>query len=170
MVIHPIYNANMMVYIIKYEINATTGDILESSRDYDDDYRDDDDDDRVNSSNNSSSGNSNNQSTSNSANTSTVSSTISGYRSNANNILNSINTMSIPSNRSEIVALYNEWEREIESLDNTLDDYDDTLERMYERGELSRSDYNTFENELEAIEDILEQAEEVLENRTGYDD
>ena len=150
-----------------YEINATTGDILESNREYDDNAN-------INSgsssnSNSSSSSSSNNSSSSN-TNTSSISSTISGYASEAESILSSINNITTPSNRNDALSLYREWESKIESLDNELDNYDDTLERMYKRGELSRSDYNSYERQIEAIENTLEQAEETLEYRTGYDD
>ena len=150
-----------------YEINATTGDILESNREYDDNAN-------INSgsssnSNSSSSSSSNNSSSSN-TNTSSISSTISGYASEAESILSSINNITTPSNRNDALSLYREWESKIESLDNELDNYDDTLERMYKRGELSRSNYNSYEHQIEKIENTLEQAEETLEYRTGYDD
>ena len=149
-----------------YEINATTGDILESNREYDDDANTNS---GSSSNSNSSSSSSSNNSSSN-TNTSSISSTISGYESEAESILSSINNIATPSNRNDALSLYREWESKIESLDNELDNYDDTLERMYKRGELSRSDYNSYERQIEAIENTLEQAEETLEYRTGYDD
>ncbi len=148
-----------------YEINATTGDILESNREYDDDANTNS---GSSSNSNSSSSSSSNNSSSNT--TSSISSTISGYESEAESILSSINNIATPSNRNDALSLYREWESKIESLDNELDNYDDTLERMYKRGELSRSDYNSYERQIEAIENTLEQAEETLEYRTGYDD
>lgn len=149
-----------------YEINAITGDILESNREYDDDANTNS---GSSSNSNSSSSSSSNNSSSN-TNTSSISSTISGYESEAESILSSINNITTPSNRDDALSLYREWESKIESLDNELDNYDDTLERMYKRGELSRSDYNSYERQIEAIENTLEQAEETLEYRTGYDD
>lgn len=149
-----------------YEINAITGDILESNREYDDDANTN----SGSSSNSNSSSSSSSNNSSSSANTSSISSTISGYESEAESILSSINNITTPSNRDDALSLYREWESEIESLDNELDNYDDTLERMYKRGELSRSDYNSYERQIEAIENTLEQAEETLEYRTGYDD
>lgn len=151
-----------------YEINATTGDILESNREYDDDANTNSG--SSSNSNSSSSSSSNNNSSSSNTNTSSISSTISGYESEAESILSSINNITTPSNRDDTLSLYREWESKIESLDNELDYYDDTLERMYKRGELSRSDYNSYERQIEAIENTLEQAEETLEYRTGYDD
>lgn len=149
-----------------YEINAITGDILESNREYDDDANTN----SGSSSNSNSSSSSSSNNSSSSANTSSISSTISGYESEAESILSSINNITTPSNRDDALSLYREWESKIESLDNELDNYDDTLERMYKRGELSRSDYNSYERQIEAIENTLEQAEETLEYRTGYDD
>ena len=149
-----------------YEINATTGDILESNREYDDDANTNS---GSSSNSNSSSSSSSNNSSSN-TNTFSISSTISGYESEAESILSSINNITTPSNRNDALSLYREWESKIEFLDNELDNYDDTLERMYKRGELSRSDYNSYERQIEAIENTLEQAEETLEYRTGYDD
>ena len=151
-----------------YEINAITGDILESNREYDDDANTNSG--SSSNSNSSSSSSSNNNSSSSNTNTSSISSTISGYESEAESILSSINNITTPSNRDDALSLYREWESKIESLDNELDNYDDTLERMYKRGELSRSDYNSYERQIEAIENTLEQAEETLEYRTGYDD
>ena len=150
-----------------YEINATTGDILESNREYDDDANTNS---GSSSNSNSSSSSSSNNSSSSNTNTSSISSTISGYASEAESILSSINNITTPSNRNDALSLYREWESKIESLDNELDNYDDTLERMYKRGELSRSDYNSYERQIEAIENTLEQAEETLKYRTGYDD
>ena len=150
-----------------YEINAITGDILESNREYDDDANTNS---GSSSNSNSSSSSSSNNSSSSNTNTSSISSTISGYASEAESILSSINNITTPSNRNDALSLYREWESKIESLDNELDNYDDTLERMYKRGELSRSDYNSYERQIEAIENTLEQAEETLEYRTGYDD
>lgn len=149
-----------------YEINAITGDVLESNREYDDDANAN----SGSSSNSNSSSSSSSNNSSSSANTSSISSTISGYESEAESILSSINNITTPSNRNDALSLYREWESKIESLDKELDNYDDTLERMYKRGELSRSDYNSYERQIEAIENTLEQAEETLEYRTGYDD
>lgn len=149
-----------------YEINAITGDVLESNREYDDDANAN----SGSSSNSNSSSSSSSNNSSSSANTYSISSTISGYASEAESILSSINNITTPSNRNDALSLYREWESKIESLDNELDNYDDTLERMYKRGELSRSDYNSYERQIEAIENTLEQAEETLEYRTGYDD
>lgn len=149
-----------------YEINAITGDILESNREYDDDANTN----SGSSSNSNSSSSSSSNNSSSSANTSSISSTISGYESEAESILSSINNITTPSTRDEAASLYREWESKIESLDKKLDNYDDTLERMYKRGELSHSDYNSYERQIEAIENTLEQAEETLEYRTGYDD
>lgn len=150
-----------------YEINAITGDILESNREYDDDANTNS---GSSSNSNSSSSSSSNNSSSSNTNTSSISSTISGYASEAESILSSINNITTPSNRNDALSLYREWESKIESLDNELDNYDDTLERMYKRGELSRSNYNSYEHQIEKIENTLEQAEETLEYRTGYDD
>ena len=149
-----------------YEINAITGDVLESNREYDDDANAN----SGSSSNSNSSSSSSSNNSSSSANTYSISSTISGYESEAESILSSINNITTPSNRDDALSLHREWESKIESLDNELDNYDDTLERMYKRGELSRSDYNSYERQIEAIENTLEQAEETLEYRTGYDD
>ncbi len=150
----------------EYEINAITGDISESNREYDDDANAN----SGSSSNSNSSSSSSSNNSSSSANTSSISSTISGYKSEAESILSSINNIATSSTRDEAASLYREWESKIESLDKELDNYDDTIERMYKRGELSRSDYNSYERQIEAIENNLEQAEETLEYRTGYDD
>ena len=83
---------------------------------------------------------------------------------------NSINSLTIPSNRSETINLYWEWKNKIETLENKLDRYEDELERMYRNSQLSYNDYRTFDAQLESIEDILDRAEDNLEDRTNYDD
>ena len=152
-----------------YEINATTGDIIKSDREYDDD-----DDDYHSTTNNSSSTSSSNTSgttnQSSSTNTSNISTTISQYNAEAVSLRNSINNLTVPSSHSEAVNLYYEWHNKIETLENKIDNYEEKLERMYERGELSRANYKSYENELETIEDILDKLEDNLEDKTNYDD
>ena len=172
------YDDGLMVYEVEftynnreydYEINATTGDIIKSDREYDDD-----DDDYHSTTNNSSSTSSSNTSgttnQSSSTNTSNISTTISQYNAEAVSLRNSINNLTVSSSRSEAVNLYYEWHNKIETLENKIDNYEEKLERMYERGELSRANYKSYENELETIEDILDKLEDNLEDKTNYDD
>lgn len=172
------YDDGLMVYEVEftynnreydYEINATTGDIIKSDREYDDD-----DDDYHSTTNNSSSTSSSNTSgttnQSSSTNTSRISTTISQYNAEAVSLRNSINNLTVSSSRSEAVNLYYEWHNKIETLENKIDNYEEKLERMYERGELSRTNYKSYENELETIEDILDKLEDNLEDKTNYDD
>ena len=172
------YDDGLMVYEVEftynnreydYEINATTGDIIKSDREYDDD-----DDDYHSTTNNSSSTSSSNTSgttnQSSSTNTSSISTTISQYNAEAVSLRNSINNLTVSSSRSEAVNLYYEWHNKIETLENKIDNYEEKLERMYERGELSRANYKSYENELETIEDILDKLEDNLEDKTNYDD
>ena len=172
------YDDGLMVYEVEftynnreydYEINATTGDIIKSDREYDDD-----DDDYHSTTNNSSSTSSSNTSgttnQSSSTNTSNISTTISQYNAEAVSLRNSINNLTVPSSHSEAVNLYYEWHNKIETLENKIDNYEEKLERMYERGELSRANYKSYENELETIEDILDKLEDNLEDKTNYDD
>ena len=172
------YDDGLMVYEVEftynnreydYEINATTGDIIKSDREYDDD-----DDDYHSTTNNSSSTSSSNTSgttnQSSSTNTSSISTTISQYNAEAVSLRNSINNLTVSSSRSEVVNLYYEWHNKIETLENKIDNYEEKLERMYERGELSRANYKSYENELETIEDILDKLEDNLEDKTNYDD
>ena len=172
------YDDGLMVYEVEftynnreydYEINATTGDIIKSDREYDDD-----DDDYHSTTNNSSSTSSSNTSgttnQSSSTNTSSISTTISQYNAEAVSLRNSINNLTVPSSHSEAVNLYYEWHNKIETLENKIDNYEEKLERMYERGELSRANYKSYENELETIEEILDKLEDNLEDKTNYDD
>ena len=172
------YDDGLMVYEVEftynnreydYEINATTGDIIKSDREYDDD-----DDDYHSTTNNSSSTSSSNTSgttnQSSSTNTSNISTTISQYNAEAVSLRNSINNLTVSSSRSEAINLYYEWHNKIETLENKIDNYEEKLERMYERGELSRANYKSYENELETIEDILDKLEDNLEDKTNYDD
>ena len=172
------YDDGLMVYEVEftynnreydYEINATTGDIIKSDREYDDD-----DDDYHSTTNNSSSTSSSNTSgttnQSSSTNTSSISTTISQYNAEAVSLRNSINNLTVSSSHSEAVNLYYEWHNKIETLENKIDNYEEKLERMYERGELSRANYKSYENELETIEDILDKLEDNLEDKTNYDD
>ena len=172
------YDDGLMVYEVEftynnreydYEINATTGDIIKSDREYDDD-----DDDYHSTTNNSSSTSSSNTSgttnQSSSTNTSSISTTISQYNAEPTSLRNSINNLTVSSSHSEAVNLYYEWHNKIETLENKIDNYEEKLERMYERGELSRANYKSYENELETIEDILDKLEDNLEDKTNYDD
>ncbi len=102
--------------------------------------------------------------------TSEITSTISSYNSDALDIQNSINNLKIPSSRSETIDLYFEWKYKIEDLENELDRYEDTLEKMYRNNELSYTDFRSFDKEIEDIENILDKAEDELEYQTNYDD
>ena len=168
------YDDGLMVYEVEfyynsreydYEVDAINGAIIKAENEYDDDNHTSSN----NSSNNSSSSSSNNQSTT-SVNTSGITSTLSDYSTEAESLQNSINSLTIPSNRSETINLYWEWKNKIETLENKLDRYEDELERMYRNSQLSYNDYRTFDAQLESVEDILDRAEDILEDRTNYDD
>lgn len=168
------YDDGLMVYEVEfyynsreydYEVDAINGAIIKAENEYDDDNHTSSN----NSSNNSSSSSSTNQSTT-SVNTSGITSTLSDYSTEAESLQNSINSLTIPSNRSETINLYWEWKNKIETLENKLDRYEDELERMYRNSQLSYNDYRTFDAQLESIEDILDRAEDNLEDRTNYDD
>lgn len=187
------YDDGAMVYEVdfvsnnkeyEYEINATTGDVIKVDQEYDDDNNqmnnsnqtssNNNSNNNQNTSNNNSSSN-DNQSTNNNANNTTtnttnITTTISGYNTEAQSILNSINNLGTSVNRSEGVTVYREWEPKIEILEEKVDNYDDRLESMYKRGEISYSNYHDYEYQLEHIENILERAEETLERKTYYDD
>ena len=168
------YDDGLMVYEVEfyynsreydYEVDAINGAIIKAENEYDDDNHTSSN----NSSINSSSSSSTNQSTT-SVNTSGITSTLSDYSTEAESLQNSINSLTIPSNRSETINLYWEWKNKIETLENKLDRYEDELERMYRNSQLSYNDYRTFDAQLESIEDILDRAEDNLEDRTNYDD
>ena len=168
------YDDGLMVYEVEfyynsreydYEVDAINGAIIKAENEYDDDNHTSSN----NSSNNSPSSSNTNQSTT-SVNTSGITSTLSDYSTEAESLQNSINSLTIPSNRSETINLYWEWKNKIETLENKLDRYEDELERMYRNSQLSYNDYRTFDAQLESIEDILDRAEDNLEDRTNYDD
>lgn len=173
------YDDGLMTYEVEfyynnneyeYEIDAVNGVIIKSEKDYDDDYVNNNNN---NTNNNQSSGSSNNSTSSGSTtsvNTSGITSTLSDYTKEAESIENSINNLTIPSNRSEVISLYWEWKEKLETLENKIDRYEDELERMYRNNQLSYSDFRTFDRELESIENILDKAEDILEYRTNYDD
>lgn len=175
------YDDGLMVYEVEfyynsreydYEVDAINGAIIKAENEYDDDNHTSSNNSSSssnNSSNNSSSSSSNNQSTT-SVNTSGITSTLSDYSTEAESLQNSINSLTIPSNRSETINLYWEWKNKIETLENKLDRYEDELERMYRNSQLSYDDFRTFDAQLESIEDILDRAEDNLEDRTNYDD
>ena len=169
------YDDGVMVYEVEfihnnreydYEINATNGTIIERDREYDDDEP------IIDNSNNNSSNNNQTTGTGGATTTDTsgISTTITGYSNDANTIINTINNIQRPSDYQEISSLYRKWENKIEALENTIDNYEDELERMYERSEITYANYKQYEQELEIIEERLEQAEETLEYRLGYDD
>lgn len=126
-----------------------------------------------------STGNNNNQTTDNITNngegtttidTSSITAAISDYQSKAESLSNSISTLAIPNNRRETIDLYFEWKYKIEDLENQLDRYEDSLERMYRSNELSYTDYRSFDRQIENIESILDRAEDELEFQTNYED
>ena len=169
------YDDGVMVYEVEfihnnreydYEINATNGTIIERDREYDDDEP------IIDNSNNNSSNNNQTTGTGGATTTDTsgISTTITGYSNDANTIINTINNIQRPSDYQEISSLYRKWENKIEALENTIDNYEDELERMYERSKITYANYKQYEQELEIIEERLEQAEETLEYRLGYDD
>lgn len=102
--------------------------------------------------------------------TTDITSTIENFNSEAEEIRNSIDNLSIPNNRSETIDLYFEWKYTIEDLENRLDRYEDSLERMYRNNELSYTDYRSFDRQIEDIENVLDRAEDELEYQTNYDD
>ena len=102
--------------------------------------------------------------------TSNIENTIKDYENKANDLLDSINKLSTPSNRSDAINLFWEWKVEIEKLDNEIDTYEDELERMYRNNTLSYIDFRNYDYDLESIEDILDKAEDKLEFITNYDD
>lgn len=102
--------------------------------------------------------------------TSNIENTIKDYENKANDLLDSINKLSTPSNRSDAINLFWEWKVEIEKLDNEIDTYEDELERMYRNNTLSYNDFRNYDYDLESIEDILDKAEDNLEFITNYDD
>ena len=102
--------------------------------------------------------------------TSNIENTIKDYENKANDLLDSINKLSPPSNRSDAINLFWEWKVEIEKLDNEIDTYEDKLERMYRNNTLSYNDFRNYDYDLESIGDILDKAEDNLEFITNYDD
>ena len=102
--------------------------------------------------------------------TSKINNAISEYNTKAQDIQNNIEKLNIPNSRSETIDLYFEWKYKIEDLENELDRYEDSLERMYRNNELSYTDYRSFDRQIEDIENILDRAEDELEYQTNYDD
>ena len=102
--------------------------------------------------------------------TSEISSTLAGFNTEAEEIMTSIENLTIPSNRSETIDLFWEWKSQIEDLENRLDRYENELESMYRSNTLSYTDFRTYDREIEDIENILDRAETELEYQTNYDD
>ena len=173
------YDDGLMTYEVEfrvdsleyeYEINAINGDILKGDREYDDDVViEQKPTNNTSNSNNTTTSNDNNKET-NSNNDSATDSTLNGYKSDANDLLKSINNLEIPKDYSKRRTLYYEWERKIEDLDHKLDNYDDQLESHYKRGQITASSYRRSEQLIDDIEDILERALDILEYRCDYDD
>lgn len=102
--------------------------------------------------------------------TSSIEETISSYESDANTLAESISNLSTPASRSDAIDLYWEWKAQLEELENTVDRYENELERMYRNNTLSYSDFRTFDRRLEDIDNTLDRAEDDLEYITRYDD
>ncbi len=60
--------------------------------------------------------------------------------------------------------------KESNQIETQIDAYEDTLEKQYRDGTLSRDKYRELEQELEALEDSLDNAEDTLETIFGIDD
>ncbi|HBU12605.1 MAG TPA: hypothetical protein DEB31_07750 [Clostridiales bacterium] len=61
-------------------------------------------------------------------------------------------------------------ESEANALDNQIEALEDTAERDFRQGLLSRADYRSVEAEAERLENLLDNAEDYMEHRLGYDD
>ncbi|MDE5780453.1 MAG: hypothetical protein K2I03_03115 [Lachnospiraceae bacterium] len=78
---------------------------------------------------------------------------------------------SIPSdNTDEKRAQFIELKDEIDTVDHRLDKYDDYIENLYKRGEISYDDYRNQEKQLDELEDKLDASEDKLEFNFGIDD
>ena len=102
--------------------------------------------------------------------TSSIEETISGYESDADALADSISNLSTPASRSEAIDLYWEWKNKLDDLENTVDRYENELEKMYRNNTLSYSDFRTFDRRLKDIDNTLDRAEDDLEYITRYDD
>lgn len=58
----------------------------------------------------------------------------------------------------------------LKAVGNTVDAYDDVLERDYKAGSMTREAYLPLEQQLDALDEALDQAEDRLELRFGIDD
>ncbi|MDE6231940.1 MAG: hypothetical protein K2M60_01130 [Lachnospiraceae bacterium] len=77
----------------------------------------------------------------------------------------------IPSdNKDEKRAQFIELKNEIDTVDHRLDKYDDYIENLYKRGEISYDDYRNQEKQLDELEDKLDASEDKLEFNFGIDD
>ena len=102
--------------------------------------------------------------------TTDIEATIKNYEADANDISKSISKLTTPANRSDAIDLFWEWKYKLEDLENSIDRYENELERMYRTNTLSYSDFRTYDRRLEDIENTLDLAEDDLEYITRYDD
>lgn len=58
----------------------------------------------------------------------------------------------------------------LKAVENTVDSYDDALEREYKSGSMTREAYLPLEQQLDALDEALDKAEDRLELRFGIDD
>lgn len=77
----------------------------------------------------------------------------------------------VPSgNTDEKRTQFFELKDELDIVDHRLDTYDDYIENLYKRGEISYDDYKSQERQLEELEDKLDASEDKLEFNFGIDD
>lgn len=74
------------------------------------------------------------------------------------------------SSTSDVFDQFLSLKKESNQIETQIDAYEDTLEKQYRDGTLSRDKYRELEQELEALEDSLDNAEDTLETIFGIDD
>lgn len=74
------------------------------------------------------------------------------------------------SSTSDVFDQFLSLKKESNQIETQIDAYEDTLEKQYRDGALSRDKYRELEQELEALEDSLDNAEDTLETIFGIDD
>ena len=89
--------------------------------------------------------------------------TLYGYYVSVSELLDSVRA-AIPANEADIdVMKFVALERELDSLDDKMDSFEDTLEATYRAGDISREKHRFYKDELEYMEDALDEAEDVLD-------
>lgn len=95
---------------------------------------------------------------------------ITSLKETINNVIAKVDKVTPLENTEERKNQYFNLKKELNSVEEQLDVYDDYLDSQYQQGTLSREDYKKWEQKLDEAEDKIDAAEDKLERTFGIKD